>query len=505
MGASLTLLLMVFFGVFRKGETPTKKFVSGVKKAIKGEERRHMLTPFEQLHAALDSITGSAAMKYGTFGFCLYDPDSGKVILESAADRSLVPASVLKVLSTGVALSRLKPGFRYATRLQHDGKIEAGVLHGNIYIQGTGDPSLGSEVFGSSPEAVMKAFVGAIQKLGIDSITGRIYGDAELFEFDPIPLGYAWEDIQNDYGTGVSGLSYCENWYEIEVKVQNKATRIRARQDIPGLLLYNQVWYNPNIHKSYVYTHSGPYNTERVAIGEVANDFTARVPVPDAPLYCAYSLKNALKNAGIKVNDTVSTVRKLKVEGKYEKKERKTFYTMLSPSLSQLVFHTNQISQNFYAESILRGLGLQRHDFGSTLNGVSSVMAYAKEHKINLGGFYMTDGSGVSRFNGITCRQLAMMLNAYTKDSSMFAQFYNSLPTTGESGTLRRIGEGTAADGKIRAKSGYMTRVRSYAGYVTTKTGRRLCFAMISNNHQLDAVGIRDVMERMMVLMAELE
>ncbi|MCC7301389.1 MAG: D-alanyl-D-alanine carboxypeptidase/D-alanyl-D-alanine-endopeptidase [Bacteroidia bacterium] len=505
LGAALTLLLLVFFGVFRKGETPTKKFIKGVRDAVKTPGNEMPRTAFQQLKYALDSIRNSPAMRYGAFGFCLFDPDSGKVILENDANRSLVPASVLKVLTTGVALSRLGSGFRFATRLQYDGKIESGILNGNIYIQGTGDPSLGSEVFGSSSDKVMSAFVAAIKKQGIDSITGRIIADAELFEFDPIPLGYAWEDIQNDYGTGVCGLNFCENWFEIDVKVQNKTTYIKSRQDVPGLILLNQVFYNPKIHKSYVYVHSGPYNPERVAMGEVANDFMARAPIPDAPLYCAYTLKNSLKSAGIRVKDTVQTIRKLKVNGMYEKRERKTFYSMVSPSLSQLVFHTNQISQNFYAESILRGLGLQRHDFGSTLNGVSSVMAYAKEHKVDLGGFYMTDGSGVSRFNGITCKQLTLMLNAYTRDTAMFGVFYNSLPTAGETGTLRRIGEGTSADGKIRAKSGYMTRVRSYAGYVTTKSGRRLSFSMISNNHQLDAIGIRNVMERLMILMAELE
>jgi len=443
-------------------------------------------------------------MRYGSFGFCLYDPDSGKMILENEPDRSLVPASVLKVLTTGVALSRLGPGYRFSTRLQYDGKVLDGVLDGNIYIQGTGDPSLGSEVFGSSVEGLMVSWVKAIQREGIDSITGRIIGDAELFEFDPIPLGWAWEDIQNDYGTGVSGLSFRENWYDIHVAVSGGKTSLKAKPEIPGLILYNQVFYNPGIYKSYVFVNGGPFLTERVALGEVSGDFVTRTPVPDPPLFCAHTLMRFLNEAGIYVNDTVTTVRKLKNSGKYQRKERKTFHTTYSPSLSQLCFHTNQVSQNFYAESILRGLGLQRNDFGSTINGVSSVMAYAKEHNIDLGAFYMTDGSGVSRFDGITCRQLTEMLYAYTKDTGMFSVFYNTLPLAGESGTLRSVGDGSAADGKIRAKSGYMTRVRSYAGYVTTLKGRRLVFSMIANNHLMDAIQIRDEMEKLMILMAEL-
>jgi D-alanyl-D-alanine carboxypeptidase/D-alanyl-D-alanine-endopeptidase (penicillin-binding protein 4) len=227
--------------------------------------------------------------------------------------------------------------------------------------------------------------------------------------------------------------------------------------------------------------------------------------VPDPALYCAYTLMKQLQKNNIIVKDSCSTVLKLKFENKYLKKERKTFHSTYSPSLAQLVYHTNQVSQNFYAESFLRTLGIADGNFGSTASGVNAVIKFFREKNIDLRGFFMVDGSGVSRYDAISTKFLCDMLSAYSKDTSMFNAFYNSLPVAGESGTLRNIAAETNAAGNIHAKSGYMTRVRSYAGYVKTKSGKMLTFAMIMNNQEWDNIGTRTRFEKFMVLMAELE
>ena len=173
--------------------------------------------------------------------------------------------------------------------------------------------------------------------------------------------------------------------------------------------------------------------------------------------------------------------------------------------MASLVYYTNNVSQNFYAECILKALSVNSCGYGSTSGGVNAVINYWKEKKLDLRGFYMTDGSGVSRYNGITAKQLTDMLVVYTKDASMFNTFYNSLPVAGESGTIRKLAKETAAQGNLRAKSGFMSRVRSYTGYVRSKKGKLLAFSMMANNHSWDPIGIRNKMEKLMVLMAELE
>jgi serine-type D-Ala-D-Ala carboxypeptidase/endopeptidase (penicillin-binding protein 4) len=509
----MVLLLVLYFSFFLYFSPAADKTLTDKRDTfhrdtgtIQSEVPKADTTAFERLQYELDSLVKRSELFHSGFGFCLMDPDSGTVLLEYNSRQSLVPASVMKTVTTGAVLGRLGPDFHYSTRLQYDGDISNRVLNGNIYILGSGDPSLGSDVFRqNAAQSLMAEWTAAVQALGIDSVNGMVLGDAGIFEPDLIPAGWSWEDIQNDYGVGPCGLSFRENMYTINLVAGNKGTYSQVTPPVPGLVLHNQVLFNNSIGKPYIYVMGGPYQEERVMYGEVNGNFECRSAAPDPALYCAFTLMKALQKNNIAVKDSCSTVRKLRLQNKYTKKERKTFHTTYSPSLSQLVFHTNQVSQNFYAESLLRTLGYTRGSFGSTASGVQAVISYFKEKKIDLRGFYMVDGSGVTRYNAISAKFLCDMLAVFAKDSSMFPAFYRSLPVAGRSGTLTSIGDATSAEGKIHAKSGYMTRVRSYAGYAETKSGKRLVFAMIMNNQEWDASETKDRLERLMVLIAELD
>ena len=293
--------------------------------------------------------------------------------------------------------------------------------------------------------------------------------------------------------------------YDVKVSASEKGVYFRSSPPVPGLVLHNQLLWNKNIGKSYLYVSGAPYQEERTLLGEVDGAFEDRSAVPDPALYCAYTLMKHLQKNGLKITDSCSTVLKLRFANKYVKKERKTFHSTYSPSLAQLIFHTLQVSQNFYAETFLRTLALADGGFGSTSSGVNAVIHYFKEKKIDLHGFYMVDGSGVSRYDALNTKFLCDMLTAYSKDSSMFKTFYDALPVSGISGTLRNVADDFNSKGKIHAKSGYMSRVRSYAGYVTVKSGKTLIFAMIMNNQGWDANETRDRLEKLMVLLTELD
>jgi D-alanyl-D-alanine carboxypeptidase/D-alanyl-D-alanine-endopeptidase (penicillin-binding protein 4) len=505
-----TLLYFSFFFYLAKPgpqeNISEKKDSSGTQTELKTEvPLKKDTTSFDRLKIALDTLAAKSELLHSGFGFCLMSPDSNKVLLEYNSRQSLVPASVMKTVTTGVALGKLGSGFRYVTRLQYDGEISNRVLNGNIYILGSGDPSLASDVFRqNATEELMREWVGAIKNLGIDSVRGMILGDAGIFEPDLIPAGWSWEDIQNDYGVGPCGLSFRENMYDIDLIAGNKGLFVKVSPPVPGLKLHNQVLVN-KVAKPYVYVMGGPYQDERVMCGEVNGSYECRSAAPDPALYCAYTLMKSLQKNKVEVKDSCGTVRQLRLENKYNKKERKTFHSTYSPSLSQLVYHTNQVSQNFYAETFLRTLGFFDSNFGSTFAGTSAVAKFFREHNIDLHGFYMVDGSGVSRYDAISTKFLCDMLTMYSKDSSIFHSFYHSLPVSGISGTLRNIADDSTSSGKIHAKSGYMTRVRSYAGYVTTKSGKMLVFAMIMNNQEWDATETRDRLEQLMKLMTELD
>jgi D-alanyl-D-alanine carboxypeptidase/D-alanyl-D-alanine-endopeptidase (penicillin-binding protein 4) len=453
-----------------------------------------------------DSINNAPELRGGNWSYYIGPVNADTSIYEVNSNTGMVPASVMKVVTTGTALSILGPGYRFSTLLQHDGAKNGSTLEGNIFIRGNGDPTLGSETFGSSVEKVINNWATAIQGLGVDSISGCIVGDAEAFERDMTPGGWCWEDVQSDYGAGPSGLSIHENQFSISLNGSGGHVSMSYSPKIPGMKLYNQCVCNPGIGKSYAYVTGGPYQFERCVQGEVNGSLEARGSIPDPALLCAQLLKKELESRGIKVGDSATTIRLIRLNGFNLKSEggRKVITSTSSASLADLVYHTNQISQNFYAETILRAIALKEKGYGSTTGGVGAVYSFWKNHNVDLQGMFMVDGCGLSRNNAITTKQLVSMLRVFAHDSVMFPSFYRSLPIAGESGTIRKLADSTAAAGNLRAKSGTMSRVRSYAGYVDTKSGTRMAFAMIGNNTQWELSEIRDKFEKLFVLMAEL-
>lgn len=453
-----------------------------------------------------DSINAAPQLTGGRWSFYIGPVDADTALYEVNATSGMVPASVMKVVTTGTALSILGPGYRFSTLLQYDGAKNGSTLEGNIFIRGNGDPTLGSESYGSSVEKVVSNWATAIQALGVDSISGCIIGDAEAFERDMTPGGWCWEDVQSDYGAGPSGLSIHENQFSISLNGANGHVSMSYTPKIPGMKLYNQCVCNPSIGKSYAYVTGGPYQFERCVQGEVNGHLDARGSIPDPALLCAQLLKKELEDRGIKVGDSATTIRLIRLNGLKLESEggRKVITSTSSSTLADLVYHTNQISQNFYAETILRAIGHKQKGYGSTFGGVSTVYDFWKNHNVDLQGMFMVDGSGLSRNNSITTKQLVSMLRVLAKDSVVFPSFYRSLPVAGESGTIRKLADSTAAAGNLRAKSGTMSRVRAYAGYVDTKSGKRMAFAMIGNNTQWELAEIRDKFEKLFILMAEL-
>jgi len=508
----IVLLLAAVFIVFKlvssnspsaKAKRIARKHSPKFQKGVLDTSAMGMLMGF------VDTMNNAGQLYGGSWSFYLAEVGSGKAICKVDIDHGLSPASVMKTVTTGTALSLLGPGYRFSTLLQYDGKLDAAtkILNGNIYIKGEGDPSLGSATFGSSVGDVMKEWVAAIKKAGIDSIAGCIIGDAESFESNPISPYWTWEDMQCDYGTGPGGLNIRENLFDMLITLSGKQTRIKTDPVIPGLKLYNEIDYNPSIARPYAYVEGSPFEFERTALGEVSGAYTGRSAIPDPALFCAQTLRIALKEQGIKIRDSATTVRLMHLNGakpNSKKGERTTISTINSPTLSELVYHTNQVSQNFYAESILREIAWKINGFGNPSDAVNIIYHFWKIHGVDLRGMCMVDGCGLARMNAITTHQLVDMLRVYAQDSAVFPTFYRSLPVAGETGTIRKLADGTEADGNLHAKSGTMARIKSYAGYVKTRSGKMLCFAMIGNNTLWSEVELQDKFARLFVLMARL-
>ena len=182
----------------------------------------------------------------------------------------------------------------------------------------------------------------------------------------------------------------------------------------------------------------------------------------------------------------------------YTKPLQKTIHTHYSPSLTSIINWTNERSVNLFAEHLLCQISVKRNGYGSTYNGTLITQAYWKS-KFDASGLFMTDGSGLSRSNAVNSKFFIELLS-YMKSSKLLK---NSLAIAGKKGTMASIGRNTSASGRVIGKSGTMTRMKAYTGYVTTKTGKHLAYAMIINNYNCRTADVKKYFQALMIKMAE--
>jgi len=349
-----------------------------------------------------------------------------------------------------------------------------------------------------------------IIKLGIDSINGRVIGDASIFNEQMIPSTWIWGDLGNYYGAGPCGLSIYENKCNVEFSSGKKgdSTKVTCIYPfIPNLKFDNYV-KSMVTKKDLSYIFGAPYQENRIIKGGIPTNkenFMVRGSIPDPSYLTAFELDMELRELGVKLANPSTTIRKLKFENNYTDKSKKhVITTTRSPKLTSIINLTNTYSINLYAEHLMNQIGVFKYRSGDTGSGTQATTLFWKNAGLDINGMYVNDGSGLSRFNAITAKQLVGILK-HMNESKNQQLFLKSLPVAGKSGTLRNVGKGTAASGRVKAKSGYMTRVRSYAGYVTTKNKRNIAFALIVNNFNCTPYQMKKKMEKIMIKLAEIE
>ena len=164
---------------------------------------------------------------------------------------------------------------------------------------------------------------------------------------------------------------------------------------------------------------------------------------------------------------------------------------------------TNLQSMNLYAEAMLKMMGVETFKDGTTVSGTMAVEGFWRQKGVDLGGFFMRDGSGLSRSNALTATTLTSILQ-YAAGQPFFNAYYASFPVAGVSGTMTNVGRGTAAEGNVRAKTGTIERVTSYSGYFKTRSGQLMTFAIIANDYDGESRAIRRKIEKIMGMMVKL-
>ena len=466
----------------------------------------------EKLRTEIETLKSDSDLVHSSWSICVMQTKTGEMLAEYNSKISLVPASTQKIATTAAGLSLLGPNYTYQTILEYDGVFDSlkGIIKGNLYIKGSGDPTLGSEYFMDKNDTVsiVKKWAATLKARGIKSVEGAVIADASAFDEETVPVNWIWGDMGNYYGAGASGLTFMDNLFRLYYKSgkTGDSTGItKIVPDIPGLKITNYVKAGGSEDDAYIF--GAPYNSARYVTGTIPpfkTDFDVKGSMPDPPYFLAYQTKLALLQNGILVTGPATSVRQLKLESNYKSKPRKKLLSTSSPSLEKIVYWTNQVSNNLFAEHVLKTIALQRRGYGSESGGIDEVIKFWKAKGLDTKGMNLTDGCGLARANTITARQLAELFRIMTKDAAYNA-FYNSLPIAGKTGTMRNMGKGTIAENNVRAKGGSFNRVRSLAGYATNKKGEQICFSIILNNFDCSGSEIKKKLERLIVLIAELD
>ena len=451
-----------------------------------------------------------AGLKHAAWSFLAIYADTKDTIAKFNEQIALPPASVMKTVTTGAALQILGNDYTFKTRLYTRGKITSdGILNGDLIIRGGGDPTLGSDKWQESiRDTLLMNIYRQLRAQNIKIINGNIIADASIFEEVMAPPGWNWGDIGNYYGAGPSGLTICDNlvMYCFKSGRTGDPTKLfRMVPDVKDMQVRNYVTAGGSGDNAYVF--GSEYANLRYVRGTIpanSDSFCVKGNMPDPPKFAGALIKEALEKMNLPVMGKIMTDRDMERPIDYKSADVKEIGKIESPKLASIVSVINLFSNNLYAEHVHKAISAQKTGVGSNSVSNSLITDFWVAKGLNAASLFISDGSGLSRSNAISTANLVMMLEIIGKDKTGEA-FRNSLPIAGQTGTLKNLCKGTKAQGNLMAKSGTMSRVKSYAGYVKATNGRPVVFAMIFTNYSCSTAELTDKIEVAMVKMAELK
>ncbi|MFO7567266.1 MAG: D-alanyl-D-alanine carboxypeptidase/D-alanyl-D-alanine-endopeptidase [Enhygromyxa sp.] len=415
-------------------------------------------------------------------GILITETETGNTVFELNAGKLFIPASVMKVVTSATALEILGPDYRFQTRLGYSGKIENGVLKGDLIIIGGGDPALGSEYFTNHYFAphFLETWAQKVRAAGIRRVEGRLILDTSLYDSEKIPPTWIWEDMGNYYGAGASALTVYDNQFRIRFRspaVAGLPTEIVSMYpDIEGLTWKNEV-RSSDINRDLAYVFGSPLDGTRVVRGTIPKNrkaFTIRASNPFPEQLLADDFLANLARAGVFVSERTA----------FEMAGTSAFsqiHVTDSPSLAEIVKVLNEESINLFAEHLVKQIAAEETGPGSREEGLKIIAEFWSSKGIDTGQLFMEDGSGLSHFNAFTPVFINSILRYIVNEAVSSSVFLESLPAAGQ-GTLHNFSPQLFPGKTLLAKSGSMTRVRCYAGYLQTNSGKNLTFTFMVNH-----------------------
>jgi D-alanyl-D-alanine carboxypeptidase/D-alanyl-D-alanine-endopeptidase (penicillin-binding protein 4) len=436
----------------------------------------------ERLAAAAARILARKELSGAVVGVDVRSLSTGERVWSRNAERALAPASNLKVVTLYLALSTLGPQYEFETPLVAGGPvIEGGLLAGDLWIRGSGDPSLRPCFFESEQEAApLEPFVQALQLQGVTRIRGDLVVDARAFDELFVPEGWPKDQLDQDYAAPVAALSLNGNCATVRVTGRKGASpQAELRPDVAGWRLQNDLSLDDKASACKVSV--APPDSDGVirVRGSVGGDVAAtpiQVPVPDPPLFFGNALRAAIERAGITIGGVVRRC----APDEQPREHGRTLYTRRSPLLPALLLCGKE-SDNNIAEHLLKKCALARSGKGSVEEGARLVQELASELGVEGGAPRIVDGSGLSRLDLVSPAFLAALLSKAWQ-APWRDDFVRCLPISGVDGTLDKRMNEPALQSRVRAKTGFIAQVSALSGYALAgDDGEVFAFSILVN------------------------
>lgn len=446
------------------------------------------------LGGAIERILADERLDGAAASVIVRDAESGEVLYEHRSGSRLMPASNTKLATSLAATALLGPDHRFRTDVLADGRQRGHVLRGDLYVRGTGDPTMLAEDY--------DALAAEIADAGIEHVTGDLVADDTRFDDQRLGRSWAADDESAYYSSQISPLTvapdtdYDAGTVYIEAspgdepgddpKVTVTPPNDYVTIDVRGTTVAEGERDTLSIEREHG-------NNTIVIGGDIpvgANPTRSWTAVWEPTGYAAAVFADALADHGVRVHGDTRL-------GEAVPKDADVLASHDSMPLEDLLVPFMKLSNNNHAEALTKAVGHEVVGEGSWDAGLAAIEDYLVKEGVDPDTFRQVDGSGLSRMNVFPSAEFAQLLVS-VRDAPWFDAWYASLPVACEpdrmvGGTLRSRMCDTPAAGNVHAKTGSLTGASGLSGYVTDADGRELVFSILLNNYLASSVkGIED-------------
>lgn len=453
---------------------------------ISSEIKSQTLHSKRHLHKITKQFVQNDLLKHASISFQIYDLKKKKSIASFDEHRSLVPASIQKILTCAMVLKIAGNDFQFKTPVYLVGKKSDSIaFDGNIVLYGSSDPSFASALMpgARSMESIADSIYNYLKGIGIEKIRGDVVVDESFIKDIPENPEWLYYDLANYYGAGCFGFNFMENRARIVLKPSVQDSGICSIDNVRPEILRD--YYESKLMglKDVGETEVFVIGSSNSCMQEIRGNWKCCIS-DSLIIYAALNkpsavfvslLKQELQKRGIQFERN-----QLQTE-----RDTNTIGSILSPSLDKLCSRALGKSVNLYCESFLHQIGYQLNQTSDRKTAILSLENALKKlfYWEDADGFVLEDGSGLSPKNMLSAWQMNQFL-LWLEFNSGLKSFWTLLPDAVQDSKLKNgIRLNKKFNFGLRLKSGSMERIRSFAGYITENGKPRYCVSILINHY----------------------